>query len=202
MIESVPLTVSGERVALGPLRAKLAAVYARWDADVGLSALRLGGGRGDLRPGLEGVDEPRIFADARAPNAAIFTVYETIYDSKAPRPIGVSALRNVDLEHRVADFSIYLGERDAWSTGLGAEASRLTLDFAFHALGLTNVALRARADDTRAIVSFERAGFRPIGRRRGSSRLGQEAHDELYMDAVPTDFESPQLRALFTLSPK
>ena len=190
MIESVPLTLSGNHVAIGPLRQKLGDLYARWDSDFGLSVLR----GIDPRPDAEG-EEARVFESARAHDAAFFTVYETIYDSKAPRPIGLSAIRHIDLVHLTGELSIFLGERDTWSTGLGTEATRLTLDFAFHALGLSNVALRVRADNARAIVAFGRAGFQPIGRRRGSIRNGQDTHDELWMDVLVNELESPVLRA-------
>ncbi len=188
MIESVPLTLSGDRVALGPLRQKLASLYSQWEQDVFLAVLR----GADLRPGIDGAGSPRVFVASSEPESAFFTIYETIYDSKAPRPIGICALRNVDHAHRTSDFTIFLGERDTWGTGLGTEAARLTLDFAFHGLGLFNVGLRVRATDARAIVSFERAGFRVIGRRRSSARIGQGACDELLMDAIATDFAGPR----------
>ncbi|RYG86054.1 N-acetyltransferase, partial [bacterium] len=90
-----------------------------------------------------------------------------------------------------------LGERDAWNSGLGTEATRLTLDYAFNALGLWNVLLRVVATNGRAIKAYERAGFKAIGRQRGSYRLGQEVYDDLYMDCVASEFESPVLRARF-----
>lgn len=182
MIESVPITSAGERVALGPLRERLAPLYAQWENDLELSLLRLA----DVRPRPDGA--PARLLEPREDEVA-FTVYETIFDSKAPRPIGVARLFAIDHRSRTASYAVFLGERDTWSTGLGAEATRLVLDYAFGALSLFNVALRVRADDARAVTSFERAGFRAIGRRRCAIRLGQDVHDELWMDAIATEHE-------------
>lgn len=198
LIESVPLVVCGDRVALGPLRQRLASVYSQWDADLGLSILR---GR-DLRPELEGAFEPSVFSEANEPASVLFTIYETIYESKAPRPIGLSKLSKIDSRSQTAELSLFLGERDTWSTGLGTEAARLTLDFAFHALGLHNVEVRLRADNVRAKVSLERAGFRVIGRRRGAIRVGQTTCDELAMDCIASEFEGTVLRATLESSMK
>jgi len=186
MIESVPTTLAGERVAIGPLRLKLASLYAQWENDLELSALRLE----DPRPAVDG-ELPRVLAQ-RDESAVAFTVYETIYDSKAPRPIGLSRLFAIDHRHGTASFALFLGERDTWGTGLGTEATRLTLAFAFGSLGLVNVALRVRAEDTRAVTAFERAGFRAIGRRRRALRLGQEAVDELWMDTLAGEHAPPR----------
>ena len=178
MIESVPILVAGDRVAIGPLRQRLASLYAQWENDLELSLLR----GIDPRSGVDG-EAPRLLAE-RAESSVVFTIYETIYDSKAPRPIGIAELSEIDRGQRTARFSIFLGERDTWGTGLGSEATRLTLAFAFDSLGLFNVVLRVRADDKRAITAFERAGFAAIGVRRGAIRRGQDTLDELWMDAV------------------
>ena len=70
------------------------------------------------------------------------------------------------------------------------------LDYAFSALGLHNVMLRAFAFNERAIRAYVRAGFREIGRRRESHRLGNRVFDEVLMDCLATDFRSPVLQSL------
>ena len=187
------ILVEGERVALGPLRRDLVSTYATWDGDLELSALR---GR-DLRPRSELEWERTVDAEPGDGTRVFFTVYETVYEHKAPRPIGVAMLLQVDSGHRTADFGIYLGERDTWSTGVGTEATRLALDFAFHALGMHNVLLRVIAENGRAIKAYERAGFKVVGRRRESFRLGQRVFDDVYMDCLAHEFESPVVKRLW-----
>lgn len=188
-----PLTFSGDRVALGPIRSQLASLYAQWEDDLELQALL----RQPLRPRprFEGRESQLPERAAKAENEVYFTVYETIYESKAPRPIGVSALLDIDHAHGTAELTIHLGERDTWSTGLGTEATRLTLDYAFHGLGLTNVMARVIAENGRALTSLERAGFRRMGARRGSNRLGRDQRDEVFLDCTSDDLDSPVLKA-------
>lgn len=183
-----PLTMSGDRVALGPLRSQLAPLYAQWEDDLELQALRATNVRPHVR--VEGRDSDLVERAAQAESEVYFTIYETIYESKAPRPIGVSALKDLDLSLGTAELVIHLGERDTWSTGLGTEATRLTLDYAFHALGLVNVLARVVEGNGRALTSLERAGFRRIGARRGSYRLGRDRRDVVLLDCTIDDHES------------
>jgi len=187
------ILVEGDRVALGPLRRDLLPTYVAWDNDVELAALR---GR-EVRPRSAEEWQRTLDGESTDPTRVFFTVYETVFEHKAPRPIGVSMLLHVDRAHRTAELGVYLGERDTWSTGVGTEATRLTLDFAFHALGLHNVMLRVIARNARALKSYERAGFKVIGRQRESFRLGQRAFDDVYMDCVATEFESPVVKRLW-----
>ncbi len=187
------LTLEGERIGLGPLRHELLALYTRWDNDLELAALR----GSSLRPSAYGSKDHWFDEVAASKTSVFFTVYETVFEHKAPRPIGVAMLVKIDCDHQSAELGLYLGERDAWSSGLGTEATRLTLDYAFNALGLHNVLLRVVATNARALGAYARAGFKEIGRQRGSYRIGQRALDHVYMDCVATDFESPVLARLW-----
>ena len=92
----------------------------------------------------------------------------------------------VDLHAGTAEFGIALGERRG--QGLGTEATRLVLDWAFTMLGLHNVFLVTYAWNTPAIRAYQRAGFREIGRRRGAIVTMGERYDQVLMDAVATEF--------------
>lgn len=181
--------LAGERVALGPLRRDLVPLYTSWDNDAELCALR----GNPLVPRTPEQVERRLFDDTPE-TTVLFTVYETVIESKAPRAIGMAMLMRVDRIHRTAELGIFLGARDAWNVGLGTEATTLVLDYAFQALGLHAVYLRVIADNARAIKAYERAGFKKIGVQRQSCRVGQEVHDDLYMDILASEFESPVLK--------
>ena len=88
--------------------------------------------------------------------------------------------------HGRATFGIAIGERRG--QGLGTEATRLVLDFAFHVLQLRNVMLDALAWNTAGLTAYGRAGFRRIGVRRGAAMSGGKRTDVVLMDAVPEDF--------------
>jgi diamine N-acetyltransferase len=160
--------VVGEKVALGPLRPDLAAVYARWMNQL------------EVRRGLDhmGIATPQSQdkwvednferGAKREPEAVEFTVY----DCTDSAPVGTAGLFDIVHAHGSAEFAIAIGERRG--QGLGTEATRLVLDFAFHVLQLRNVLLVTLEWNVAGLRTYERAGFRRIGVRRGAriSRAG------------------------------
>ena len=49
----------------------------------------------------------------------------------------------------------------------------------------------------RAIVSYQKVGFKLIKKRREAIIMGSEKHDEMMMDILATEFESPYLKNNF-----
>jgi diamine N-acetyltransferase len=178
----VEYLIEGERAALGPLRRELAETYAAW-------VNRLEVGHGILNLGIYDRQGEEAWLDeigrenARPePTAASFT----IYDRRDGEAIGTSSLVGISHRHARATLGILLGERRG--EGLGTEAARLTLDWAFHVLSLRNVFLTVLPWNAAAIRAYENAGFRVIGRRRDALRAHGRRWDEVYMDAVPGEF--------------
>jgi RimJ/RimL family protein N-acetyltransferase len=174
--------VVGEKAALGPLRRDLAATYARWKNELavrrGLDYL------GIATPQSEDkwVEENLERGAKREPEAVEFT----IYDRRDSAPVGTAGLFHIVHAHGRASFGIALGERRG--QGLGTEATRLVLDFAFHVLQLRNVALEALDWNVAGLTAYERAGFRRIGIRRGAVMSRGRPTDLVLMDAVPQEF--------------
>ena len=182
MAEDEPdLVVVGERVALGPIRKDLAATYARW---VNSEGVRYGLGTISMAtPESEEkwVDDVIEKGAERPPKVAEFT----IYDRSDSAPVGTVGLFKIEHEHGSAEFGILLGERRG--QGLGTEASRLVLRWAFETLGLRNVLLQVLAWNVEAQRAYERAGFRRVGVRRDAA-MSRGAHvDVVLMDAGPAD---------------
>lgn len=181
------LVLRGERVALGPLGPDLAPAFARWRADMAVRQ-----GSADLR--VEGEDSVAAFLAARAEESArkgTDSVHFAVYDTEDLAPIGWTLLFGIDPRHHTATFGIALGERRG--RGLGREATRLTLDWAFFVLGLRNVLLETAGWNEAGYRAYRAAGFREIGRRRGATREWGATWDLVLMDAVPEDFDSPVL---------
>ena len=84
-----------------------------------------------------------------------------------------------------AEFGVAIGDRRG--RGLGTEATRLTVQWAFRTLGLRNVMLGALACNQGALRAYEKAGFRRIGVRRAAEMSRGERADVVYMDIVPED---------------
>jgi diamine N-acetyltransferase len=174
--------VVGEKVALGPLRPDLAAVYAGWMNQL------------EVRRGLDqqGIATPQSQEKwvednlergaKREPEAVEFTVY----DRSDSAPVGTAGLFDIVHAHGRAEFAIALGERRG--QGLGTEATRLVLDFAFNVLQLRNVLLETLEWNVAGLTAYERAGFRRVGVRRGAVMSRGRPTDFVIMDAVPEDF--------------
>ncbi len=180
--------VVGEKVALGPLRADLAVAYARW-----MNQLEVRRGldhMGIATPQSQGkwVEENIEKSAKGAPEAVEFTIYDRA-DTSA---VGTTGLFQISHAHGSATFGIAIGERRG--QGLGTEATRLVLDFAFHVLQLRNVLLETLEWNVAGLTAYERAGFRRIGVRRGAVMSRGRPTDLVIMDAVPEDFGSSVLR--------
>ena len=180
--------VAGERVALGPLRPDLAASYARWmnqlDVRRGLDQL----GIATPQSQEKWVEENLESGAKREPDAIEFTVY----DRSDSTPVGTTGLFDISHANGTAAFAIAIGERRG--QGLGTEATRLVLDFAFHVLKLRNVLLETLEWNIAGLTAYERAGFRRVGVRRGAIMSRGRPTDVVIMDAVPEDFGASVLR--------
>lgn len=179
--------LEGERVALGPLRTDLADAYRRWIHDLEVRRGILAVGVYALQAEEDWVRETITKCAAQPPEAASFT----IYDLSDGAPVGTASLMGIDWRLRRSEFGIAIGERRG--QGLGTEATRLTLDWAFHMLGLHNVILSVLPSNVRAIRAYEKAGFQHVGTRRAAVISLGERCDEMLMDAVRDGFESPVL---------
>jgi diamine N-acetyltransferase len=180
--------VVGDKVALGPLRRDLASDYARWMNELevrrGLNQMSVATAQSQEK----WVEENLERGAKDEPDAVEFTVY----DRTDSAPVGTAGLFGIAHAHGNAEFAIYLGERRG--QGLGTEATRLVLDFAFHVLQLRNVLLETLEWNLAGLTAYERAGFRRIGVRRGARISRGRPTDIVLMDAIPEDFGASVLR--------
>ena len=121
----------------------------------------------------------------------------TIYERSTMRPIGNTVLAEIDFRNRSAMFGILIGEPDARGKGYGAETTRLILDYAFTVVGLHNVMLTVFEFNEAGRRAYEKAGYRELGRRRECRIMGGKLWDEIYMQCLSTNLESPLLGQIF-----
>ncbi len=177
------LVMTGDRVALGPLRADLIPTYQRWINDREVAA-----GLGTHAVMTEEAERDWYDQASRPSGGRAFF---TIYDLEDLAPVGTASLVDVDHRSGGATFGILLGERR--SQGLGTEATRLVLEWAFTVIGLYNVELRVWEWNRAAIRAYTKAGFREIGRRRGATVFMGRRYDAVLMDAIAPEFEGKTL---------
>lgn len=108
-------------------------------------------------------------------------------------PIGLVSLWDRSVPHDAAELSIWLGAhyRDR---GLGTEALRLALRFAFDDLELHKVYLRVLDYNLRARRAYEKCGFVIEGYLREEMRVNGAWHTLLYMGALRPDFDQAEQR--------
>jgi RimJ/RimL family protein N-acetyltransferase len=182
------LNIIGTQVALGPPRRDLLAVYLKWVNDFEVTrTLAIG-----MRPTSWESEDAWYQRICSSERDAFFTIYER----SSLHPIGGTGLHNIDHHNRTAEFGILIGEKNYWGRGYGTETTALMQDFGFTALGLHNIMLRVYSFNERGLRAYLRAGFRVSGRRRESHRVGGRAYDEIYMDSLAAEFQSPVLHRL------
>ncbi|MDT3395785.1 GNAT family protein [Streptomyces sp. B1866] len=175
------LWIGTDTCALGPYRADLVETYWRWEQD---PALLVGYGR-QQPESLESRTEGMAH-QLRGDNIRF-----TIYDLSAgePVPAGVATLLP-DESVRTAEYVIMLAP-EARGRGLGTQATRLVLDYAFHITNLRMVWLKVLAPNKAGVRAYEKAGFRPVGALRQAGYWLGQVCDEVIMDALATDFAGP-----------
>ncbi len=174
------MTITGERVALGPERADLLPTVRRWLDDF---TLRRTQGGTPLPWTHEAMAALYAAGDDGGRRAAF-----VIYRRADWRPLGFTAWQDIDWRERTAEFVIGIGEADCRGQGYGTETTRLMLDYAFTSLGLHSVMLTVYATNSAGLRAYTRAGFREIGRRRQAHVQGAQLWDTVYMDCLASDF--------------
>jgi RimJ/RimL family protein N-acetyltransferase len=184
------VNIVGERVALGPIRRDLLPLYQRWINDFGtLRTLAI-----PPQPlTMEG--ETAWYDHTATPDAS--AVHFTIYEIVSWQPIGNTDWRAIDYRNRTAMFGLMIGDPANRGKGYGTEATRLMLDYAFTALGLHSVMLTCYAFNLAGQRAYEKAGFRVFGRRHECHMMGGKLWDEIYMECLASEFESPVLARIF-----
>jgi len=72
--------------------------------------------------------------------------------------VGSTELRLEPSRHK-AEFGIVIGDKVQWSGGLGTDAVRLVVGYAFDELELNRVELTTAEENARAIRCYEKVGF-------------------------------------------
>ena len=149
------INIRGESVSLGPFPEDQIEAFHRWHNDY------------DTLRTFEYLPKPLTLASARQQYEELVAQSDcdlfAVYENAGWRLIGLSGLMHIDPTNGTAEFGIMIGEPDARGKGYGTEATALTLDHAFLALGLGNVMLSVYEYNLAGIKAYEKVGFRTIG---------------------------------------
>lgn len=92
--------------------------------------------------------------------------------------VGTTFLRDIDYDNKVAEFGIFIGEKDYLSKGVGSKAAKLIVEFGFDQLKLDRIFLRVLANNVRAQKSYEKVGFHLDD---SNKYIKNEGVDEIFM---------------------
>lgn len=110
-----------------------------------------------------------------------------ICDMEDDTPIGSVYIRDIDRQHRKAEYGIFIGEEDARGRGVGTAAARMMLDYCFHEEKFHRIYLRVFASNEQAIRSYEKAGFIKEGLLREDVCINGQYRDIVWMAAINPD---------------
>jgi RimJ/RimL family protein N-acetyltransferase len=171
----------GELVRFAAPRDEDAAVFGRWSEDAGyLRALDTD----YIRPlPLEAFQR----ADPETPDPLLIEFrLRTLADD---RLIGFVALHSIKWNNQAAMLAIGIGEPDYRGRGYGSDALWLILRYAFDELNLYRVGLDVIADNTRAIRSYEKAGFQREGAIREAVARDGKRYDLILMGILREEWQ-------------
>jgi RimJ/RimL family protein N-acetyltransferase len=102
--------------------------------------------------------------------------------------LGEIRLDGVDRTDYRARLAVGLYDPSKLGVGLGREAIRLVLGYAFGDLGLHRVGLRVVTYNARAICCYLACGFVEEGREREAAYVAGEWHDDVMMGVLAREF--------------
>lgn len=141
--------LEGETVRLRPVEERDLPHFVRWLADPELTRWLAAIGE---PPTLE--DEYDWWHDRRSDPDSILWAIET----SDGHLVGTTELR-LTLRAERAELGIAIHDKTQWGKGLGTEAARLVVDYAFEELDLNRVELTTDEENARAIRCYEKVGF-------------------------------------------
>jgi RimJ/RimL family protein N-acetyltransferase len=111
-----------------------------------------------------------------------------IVERESGTHIGNVGLHNIDWPSSAAEVGIVIGDKRYWSKGLGTEAMVAILRFAFATMNLRRIYLKVYAYNTRAIRSYEKAGFVREAMLRDDVYSEGSYHDTIVMGMLREEF--------------
>lgn len=118
-----------------------------------------------------------------------------ILEKNSHQHIGNVKLGPINWIHRKATFGILIGEKQFWGKGIGAEATRLMIEYGFFRLNLHRIELGVYAEHQAAVRSYQKIGFQVEGQFREAQFHEGKYKDSLWMGLLRSDYRREDDRA-------
>lgn len=103
-------------------------------------------------------------------------IEDAIFDSKSirlavclregDRYVGNVSITNVNQTNRSGESNIFIGDHSCWGKGIGQEAYRLLLEYAFNERGFHRIEAKVLGDNIASLKLHEKVGFKKEGTLR------------------------------------
>jgi len=164
--------LTGTKTALTELRAADSEVLFGWVNAP--ETIRL---NAPYRPVHEASHRTWFESVTRDPSRVVFGIRRR----ESPALVGMLQLIDIHPVHRKAELVVRIGNETDRGQGLGTEAVRLAIAFAFDDLNLQRVWLRVFANNSRAVRAYEKAGMEVEGTMRRAVYIAGDWIDEVIM---------------------
>lgn len=173
----------GDRIMLRRLLPDDGALWERWLSDPELNAIMSTGMGSPISPVMLREAAERLAEDSTTRIDFTILTLEGV-------PIGSVHLADIDPWARRAELGIFIGEPGYRGCGLGTEATRLLLTFAFQQLNLHKVWLTVDADNTPGLRCYDKLGFHHDGILRHEVFKNGRYVDRVLMSILDDEFHS------------
>ncbi|MBT2738382.1 GNAT family N-acetyltransferase [Bacillus sp. ISL-7] len=167
--------IVGKKIILRALKRKDTELVLKWINDPKLKYLT-----GTLYP-VSDVEHEKWFENKLLEKTnKLFGIEEQL----SSQLIGLIGFNNIDFINRTTEISVYIGEENQRGKGLGTDALRTLIKFAFDELNLHRVSLVVFSYNTNAIKAYEKIGFKTEGILKESLYKAGRYHDKILMAVV------------------
>jgi RimJ/RimL family protein N-acetyltransferase len=143
-------TLNGEKVSLRPIDSGDTLDMVRWRNSSHVKPMLFS--QEDLTPEQH---EQWLQKKVRTGECAQFIIVE----NENNVPIGTTFLKNIDRTRNTAEFGIFIGELPYLGKKLGAEATRLVVEYGFAHEDFAEIYLYVLENNTAAIAIYKKIGF-------------------------------------------
>lgn len=117
-------------------------------------------------------------------NEVVFAVC----DKKKDIMVGTTGLYSINWISRMAEYRIFIGDKNYWNKGIGTEVAKLVIDYGFKKLNLNKVWLGVNEKNKGGLRSYEKAGFVKEGVLRQEVFRNDEYYDAVRMSILKKEY--------------
>lgn len=142
----------GKRVWLRPVREKDLPQLIKWDSDQEIN--HWAGKKFSCRD-----EARRWYLEGRTPDRRTYAI-----ETRERELIGEIEVMNISWRLHMGELRIFIGKKELWGTGIGAEAVYAFVEGLFQSTTLKKIFLRVDEKNLRAKQCYLKVGFKPRGR--------------------------------------